>query len=175
MLWAQAEREAHICTVRCVVQVSGEVGFCLLVCGVFSVGQSSLSRGWWYCVWAPFNLHAIWFARWFRSVDVKGYCYSTLLHVTMQQFSAESNFADITQKPWIARESDCWKMFFIYVTSGWSKHRGKERFKFGTVSCKMYLSYLLNSRQMMTKCVCVYNDIKNVSDFRFMFESTTHY
>lgn len=58
MWWAQVEREAHICTVRCVVQVSGEVRLCLLVCGLsVSVGK------------------AIGFALW--SVDVKWYCYST--------------------------------------------------------------------------------------------------
>lgn len=162
MLWAQMEREALICTVRCVVQVSGEVGFYLLVCGVFSVGKSSLSRGWWYCVWAPFNLDAIWFAQWFWSVDVKGYCYlfySTACH-NATVFS-RIQFCQYHTKTLnsVRAYSDCWKIFYIFVTSGWSKHRVQKRFKFGAVSCKMYLSYLFDSHQMMTKCNY---DIKNV-------------
>lgn len=50
MSWAHTKREPDICTVRCVVQVSGETsargGACLLVCSVYSVGKKkNFQRG----------------------------------------------------------------------------------------------------------------------------------
>lgn len=62
MSWAQAEREAHICTIRCVVQVSGEVrvlsaGLWCFQCGEKQPFQRLAALRWASVILMQFDLH----------------------------------------------------------------------------------------------------------------------